>query len=93
MPIYEIPVPGVPGFVERLRPMNSKDTEISCLCCGSGVKRMVLRHSPRGQQSRRGRLPPKSGGEEAAPAEATAVAAGTTKLNLNKQKSHPRPVG
>lgn len=41
MPIYEYWCPECRDTFEKLRPMNSKDSEVSCPACGSQVKRMV----------------------------------------------------
>jgi putative FmdB family regulatory protein len=41
MPIYEYWCPECRQSFEKLRPMNSKDSEVSCPQCGSGVKKML----------------------------------------------------
>lgn len=41
MPIYEYWCPQCRASFEKLRSMESKDSEIACPRCGSGGKRMV----------------------------------------------------
>ncbi len=41
MPIYEYWCPQCKSPFEKLRPMQSKDSEVSCQRCGSPVKRML----------------------------------------------------
>ena len=41
MPIYEYFCPECRAAFEKLRPMQSNDSEVTCLRCGSKVKRML----------------------------------------------------
>jgi putative FmdB family regulatory protein len=41
MPIYEYWCPECRSAFEKLRPMQSNDSEVVCPRCGSGVKRML----------------------------------------------------
>lgn len=41
MPLYEYWCPECKRQFEKLRPMGSKDAEVKCPRCGSGVRRML----------------------------------------------------
>lgn len=41
MPLYEYWCPECKSQFEKIRPMASKDSEVKCPRCGSGVKRML----------------------------------------------------
>ncbi len=62
MPIYEYWCPECRETFEKLRPMNSNDSEVSCPRCGSGVKKMLSVVALAGSKAAGADYRPASGG-------------------------------